>query len=86
MAGKFSIYVKDDELKRNIELLAWVDNTSITQLIGGVLQAYVDGRADDVAFARETEEKRQSRQPQAQAPAQEDTDQQQRTGNPNLLY
>ena len=49
------------------------------------MQAYVDGRADDVAFARETEEKRQARQPQAQAPAQEDTDQQ-RTGNPNLLY
>lgn len=87
MAGKFSIYIKDDELKRNIELLAEYDNISLTQMISEVLKAYADTRADDVKYMRDREDDKQARKKaQAQAPAQEDTDQQQRTGNPNLLY
>ena len=83
MAGKFSIYLKDDELKRKIELLARYDDTSITQMIGGILQAYVDERADDVAYCEEQEANKQARKrQQAQAPASAPADDEQEETQP----
>ena len=49
MAGKFSVYLKDDKLKRDIEAIARFDRVSLTQLMRDILQAYADTRADDIA-------------------------------------
>ena len=52
MAGKFSIYVKDNKLKSDMEAIARFDRVSITHLIGGILKNYAETRADDIAVIR----------------------------------
>ncbi len=47
--GKFSIYVRNEELRRKITAIARFDRVSITQLISGILENYADTRADDIA-------------------------------------
>ena len=52
MAGKISIYLKDDSIKSDIEAIARYDRVSITQLIAGILKDYADTRADAIAVIR----------------------------------
>lgn len=66
MAGKFSIYVSNDDLRLNIERLAKFDGVSITQIISRVLRAYIDTRADDIAFMCKQEDERQAYKQQTQ--------------------
>ena len=50
--SKVSIYLKDTELRRDIELLAEYDGVSLTEIFTRALQAYVAGRTEDIDFMR----------------------------------
>ena len=64
--GKFSVYVKDGELKHSIELIARYDGVSITELISKILQDYMSTRSSDLEFIRRQEEERENRKQQSQ--------------------
>ncbi len=57
-AGKFSIYVKDSQLRHDIELLSSLEKISITELINIILQEYRDSRISDVEYLRKQERDR----------------------------
>ena len=63
-AGKFSVYVKDSQLRHDIEMLAGYDNTSITELLNTALQEYRDSRIDDVDYLRREKQNRIERKAQ----------------------
>ena len=73
-AGKFSVYVKDSQLRRDIEMLAGYDNTSITELLNTALQEYRDSRIDDVAYLRREKQNRIERKAQQIQQAEASTD------------
>ena len=54
--GKISLYIKDAELRHDIELLALYDEASITDLVSNALQAYANSRAEDIDFMRRQEQ------------------------------
>ena len=92
IAGKFSIYVKDSKLKRDIKLLAHYDVLSATDLIGRVLQDYTASRAEDLQIMYENEERiaasKKEREQVQQEPQEEQVQedrQDPRKGNPNLM-
>lgn len=62
--NKVSIYFKDTELRRDIELLAEYDGVSITEIFTRALKAYVSSRAEDVEFLHGQEQARQERRQQ----------------------
>lgn len=59
--NKVSIYFKDNELRRDTELLALYDGVSITEIFTRALQAYVAGRTSDIDFMRGQEQERLNR-------------------------
>ncbi len=59
--GKISLYIKDAELRHDIELLALYDEASITDLVSNALQAYANSRAEDIDFMRRQEQERKER-------------------------
>lgn len=59
--NKVSIYFKDAELRRDIELLALYDGVSLTEIFARALQAYVAGRTGDIDFMRGQEQERLNR-------------------------
>lgn len=59
--NKVSIYFKDAELRRDIELLALYDGVSLTEIFSRALQAYVAGRTEDIDFMRGQEQERLNR-------------------------
>ena len=59
--NKVSIYFKDAELRRDIELLALYDGVSLTEIFTRALQAYVAGRTGDIDFMRGQEQERLNR-------------------------
>ena len=54
--GKASIYFKDTELRRDIELLAEYDGLSLTALVNSVLKDYVASRPEHIEFMRKREQ------------------------------
>ena len=73
-AVKFSVYVKDSQLRHDIEMLAGYDNTSITELLNTALQEYRDSRIDDVAYLRREKQNRIERKAQQTQQAEASTD------------
>ena len=73
-AGKFSVYVKDSQLRHDIEMLAGYDNKSITELLNTALQEYRDSRIDDVDYLRREKQNRIERKAQQAQQAEESTD------------
>ncbi len=59
--GKISLYIKDEALRHDIELLALYDEASLTDLVSNALKAYTNSRADDIDFMRRQEQERKER-------------------------
>ena len=60
-SGKISLYLKDEALKHDIELLTLYDEASLTDLVSKALQAYANSRAEDIDFMRRQEQERKQR-------------------------
>ena len=73
-AVKFSVYVKDSQLRHDIEMLAGYDNKSITELLNTALQEYRDSRIDDVAYLRREKQNRIERKAEQTQQAEASTD------------
>lgn len=58
---KISLYVKSEELRHNIELLAQYDEASITDIVSKALQEYVNSRSGDIDFMHRQEQERRDR-------------------------
>ena len=67
-SSKVSIYFRDAELRKDIELLSNYDGVSLTELFVVALRAYVDSRAGDIEFLRGQERARQERREQFRQP------------------
>ncbi|MBQ4430852.1 MAG: hypothetical protein II877_05065 [Synergistaceae bacterium] len=85
MAGKFSVYLKDDKLKRDIEAIARFDRVSLTQLMRDILQAYADTRADDIAVIYRQDAEIDALKQKAQEDQQEQPEEQASPKNPNFF-
>ena len=85
MAGKFSVYLKDDKLKRDIEAIARFDRVSLTQLMRNILQAYADTRADDIAVIYRQDAEIDALKQKAQEDQQEQPEEQASPKNPNFF-
>ena len=85
MAGKFSVYLKDDKLKRDIEAIARFDRVSLTQLMRDILQAYADTRADDIAVIYRQDAEIDALKQKAQDDQQEQPEEQASPKNPNFF-
>ena len=85
MAGKISVYLKDDKLKRDIEAIARFDRVSLTQLMRDILQAYADTRADDIAVIYRQDAEIDALKQKAQEDQQEQPEEQASPKNPNFF-
>ena len=85
MAGKISVYLKDDKLKRDIEAIARFDRVSLTQLMRNILQAYADTRADDIAVIYRQDAEIDALKQTAQEDQQEQPEEQASPKNPNFF-
>lgn len=85
MAGKISVYLKDDKLKRDIEAIARFDRVSLTQLMRNILQAYADTRADDIAVIYRQDAEIDALKQKAQEDQQEQPEEQASPKNPNFF-
>ena len=85
MAGKISVYLKDDKLKRDIEAIARFDRVSLTQLMRNILQAFADTRADDIAVIYRQDAEIDALKQKAQEDQQEQPEEQASPKNPNFF-
>ena len=59
--NKISVYIKNDDLFRDMKLLTNFDSITITELVNNLLSEFVKGRNEDLEFLRKQADERASR-------------------------
>ena len=59
--NKISVYIKNDDLFRDMKLLTNFDSITITELVNNLLSEFVKGRNEDLEFLRKQADERESR-------------------------